>query len=364
MIIPLLIAFFSLVSLLIIHEFGHFILAKKFGVKVEEFGIGLPPRIFGKKFGETLYSLNLIPLGAFVKLEGEEPGSKKGPRSFSTKPVWQRSLIILGGVVSFWIIAVVIMSFIYGIGAPIPISDEDPILDIDNPRVQVLMVTEGSPADEAGIIMGDVIESMIYEQDKSISIDKVKEVQDFSSSYKGEEITLLMSRGERKFETSLVPRVNVPEGEGAMGVSLARIATKQYPFYKAPLYGILATADLTFAVVQGWGKVLFSLVRGEGVPAGAEVVGPVGIFQLFLQMESLGLVYFLRFLALLSIFLALFNILPIPALDGGRFVFLIIEGLKGRSVNPKLEQKLTAACFIFLIGIMVLITIRDIINLF
>jgi len=234
MILMLLIAFFSLVSLLALHELGHFILAKKFGVKVEEFGIGLPPRIIGKKIGETIYSINLLPLGAFVKLYGEEAGGKKGSRSFSQKPIWQRSLIILGGVFSFWIISAILLSIIYGIGAPSVIKD-DVKEDLINPRVQIVVIAKNSPAESAGLKIGDIIKKMEVEEEEML-IDKTIQVQEFSNLYKGEEIILTIERGKEVFDANLIPRVNHPEQEGAMGVTVVRIITRYYPWYEAPFH--------------------------------------------------------------------------------------------------------------------------------
>src|SRR3989338_2332535 len=156
MLITLLIAFLSLIILMIIHEFGHFIIAKKFGVRVEEFGIGYPPRIFGKRFGETIYSVNLIPLGAFVKIYGEE-SDVDDYRSFSGLAIWKRILIVLGGVIAFWVAAIIIFSVLFGIGAKVPVGDED----IQGVPVNVVVtkVAQDSPADLAGLKPGDMIGS-------------------------------------------------------------------------------------------------------------------------------------------------------------------------------------------------------------
>src|SRR3990167_7246042 len=142
MVLTLLIAFFSLIALMIIHEFGHFIIAKKFGVRVEEFGIGYPPRLFGKKFGDTLYSVNLIPLGAFVKIFGEE-GDVHDPKSFSNLAIWKRILIVLGGVLAFWVAAVIIFSLLFSIGAKVPVGDQD-IDGATNVDVTVMSVEKNS----------------------------------------------------------------------------------------------------------------------------------------------------------------------------------------------------------------------------
>ncbi len=360
MIFTIFIAFVALISLIVLHEFGHFILAKKFGVKVEEFGIGLPPRLFGKKFGETLYSLNLIPFGAFVRIHGEE-GGVEDIRSFSSKPIWQRALIVLGGVVMFWIIAWILLSIVMGLGMPTVVSDE--ANSLSNPKVQIIAVASNSPAQDAGISPGDTIKQLSVINNK-LSIDKVREVQEFTQKHSGKEIILTIERGKEIFDVSLLPRVLPPEGEGAMGVALVRTAMISYPWYEAPVRGAIETGNLTLAAVQGWGIILSNLVKGQGMPAGAQLVGPIGIFDLFGQMSAMGVSYFLRFTALVSIFLALFNILPIPALDGGKLVFLGIEAIRKKPVSLKIEQNLTAFFFALLILLLIFVTFKDLQRLF
>lgn len=153
MIFTIIIVFLSLIGLMVIHEFGHFVIAKKCGVKVEEFGIGYPPRIIGKKIGQTLYSLNLLPFGAFVKIQGEEGGIESA-QSFSQKPIWQRASIVIGGVASFWLISAILLSVVFGIGTFQAISDDE---QVANPKVQIIAVAPDSPAEAAGIKVGDTI---------------------------------------------------------------------------------------------------------------------------------------------------------------------------------------------------------------
>ena len=157
-ILNIIIVVISLVVLVTLHELGHFILAKKFGVRIEEFGIGIPPKIIGKKIGETEYSLNLIPLGAFVKLYGEEERIEE-ERSFSGKPIWQRALIVLGGVIAFWIIAAFIMAVVAGIwGLPFNIEDNDPGFGFKKPQIEIIQVMKGSPAEQAKLRTWDFIQ--------------------------------------------------------------------------------------------------------------------------------------------------------------------------------------------------------------
>lgn len=350
------IAFISLITLIIIHELGHFLLAKKFGIKVEEFGIGIPPRIFGKKIGETIYSINLLPLGGFVKLYGHEK-RETGPDSFSSKPIWQRALVILGGVVSFWIVAAILLSIVMALGVPTIVGDEE--TGLTNPMVQIVGVAKDSPAEQAEMRIGDAIIGI-----NDVSLNKVKEVQEITQENKGKEMILTIQRGKEVFNVSLTPRESFPEGEGAMGVGLIRTALKSYPWYLAPFKGIIATGNLTLAILDGWVMTLSSLFQGNGMPEGAEVRGIVGIFELFVQVGGLGLSYFLQFIAIIAVSLALINALPLPALDGGWFALLMVEKLRGKPINQKTEQIISSIFFILLITLMVWITIKDVARLF
>lgn len=360
----ILIAVASLIGLLILHEFGHFILAKKFGVKVEEFGIGYPPRIIGRKIGETIYSLNLLPFGAFVRIKGEEEASDD-PRSFSRKPIWQRALIILGGILSFWLVAVIIFSFVFITGVPTAVPDElPPNLTnkiVSSPKVLIVGVAEDSPASKAGLEIGDRIISLNTEK-KKMEISKVREIQDFIDGHKGEEVVLEIQRGEKIFKVAVIPRVSPPVGEGAIGVSLARAVVLAYSWYEAPLRAIENSVIITYDIIKGLGGALLRVI--EGRPSGVTVVGPIGIGKMISQHFTLGINYFLQFIAVIAVYLALFNFLPIPAVDGGRLLFLGIEKLRGRPINRKIEQNINGIFFILLLFLMVWVTIKDISSLF
>ena len=356
MIFTIIIAFIALMSLIVLHEFGHFILAKKFGVPVDEFGIGYPPRIFGKKIGDTLYSLNLIPFGAFVRVRGEE-GGIEDMKSFAKKPIYQRALIVLGGVVMFWIISWVLLSIALGLGVPVAVSDDAENL-VDS-RVRVIMIAPNSPAEMAGIEPGDAVLKI---GDKEI--DKVNELQELVKERLGKELVLTIESGDKIFDVKLLPRESPPEGEGAMGVALIRTSTKSYPWYEAPFQGAMGVGVLTINALKSWAVVGSSLMGGQGMPTGAQVMGPVGIFDLLAKMSSLGAGYFLYLIATISIFLALFNILPIPALDGGKLVFLAIEAVRKKPVSQKIEQNLTVFFFYLLIALLIIVTYKDLQRLF
>ena len=237
MFLTILIIFFTLIAILILHELGHFIIAKKFGVRVEEFGIGYPPRIIGKKFGETVYSINLLPFGAFVRITGEEEVVKTSG-SFSEKPVWQRALIILGGVFSFWLIAFLIFSFVSVIwGLPQAVSDDF----IGEAQVQIIAISHNSPAEIVGIKAGDTILRSKSEETGILEITQVEELQNFINSQKGKEVILTLKRGKEIFDVNLIPRVSPPKEEGAIGISLVRVSYFKSYWYTAPGKGIFLT---------------------------------------------------------------------------------------------------------------------------
>jgi regulator of sigma E protease len=365
MLITLLIAFFSLILLMIIHEFGHFIIAKKFGVKVEEFGIGYPPRLFGKQFGETLYSVNLIPLGAFVKIQGEE-GGVDDIRSFSNLAMWKRMLIVLGGVIAFWIAAIVIFSVLFGLGAKVPVGDQD-LVESGDTQVQIMAVEQGSPADVAGLKVQDVltnVKSQRYESagagPEILTIDKIGDFQSFVNAHGGEQLQLFFLRDGRAMDVAISPRISPGENQGALGISLERMATviKQYPFYQAPWQGLKFTWEVTIKSLQGIAGVLVNLFTGKGVPSGAELAGPVGITIFLANAASYGLGFFLYFIGSISVLVAIFNLFPIPALDGGKLVFLTIEKVMGKPVPVKWEQIITVTFFVLLIAMSLFVTIK------
>jgi regulator of sigma E protease len=353
--INFLIAIFSIIFLAILHEFSHFIAAKKSGVFVEEFGIGYPPKIFGKKIGETIYSINLLPFGAFVKLAGELE-RLKDKRSFSAQPIFKRFLIAFAGVLSFWIISAIIFSILFCFGNPVAISDEEDSLLI-SPKVQVAQVAPDSPAEKAGLKIGDTIKEFKIQNEK-FKIEKVKELQELTQKYKGEKVILTVERGKEIFEIEIVPRVSPPKGEGPMGISLVRTTIKKYPIPLAFFQGTKKTFQETLAIIEGYFLAIENIFKKQ--PSGVELRGTIGILQLISQASQLGIVYFFNFLGSISIYLAIFNALPIPAVDGGKILFLTIEAIRKKPISQETEQKITAFCFGFLILVAILVTIKDI----
>jgi len=356
--ISFLMVFIVLVALMVIHEFGHFVLAKKFGVKVEEFGIGYPPRLWAKKISETVYSLNLIPFGAFVRLPDED--TVEVGQKYANQPIWKKMLIALGGVFSFWIIAALLLGMIFMNGTQLSIADSESG-NLQNVEVIITRVFLDSPAATAGLKAGDVIVKMEI-GDKQQEISQVKEVQDFVAGHAGEKIAMTIKRGNSSFRTDVVLRQSPPTGEGLLGIGLDRTAFKRFPWPTALWQGIYTTGVYTRAILAGYSQALANIFSGK--PSGIELTGIVGIGHMGIEALQLGLVNFILFVALISIYMAIFNALPIPVVDGGKVLFLIIEAVRRRPLKPELEQKIDTVAFAILIGLMVLVTIKDVINLF
>ncbi|MDP2705805.1 MAG: site-2 protease family protein, partial [bacterium] len=312
--------------LILVHELGHFLAAKFFGVKVDEFGIGFPPRILSRRKGETLYSLNLLPFGGFVKMEGEDgsdapvgAGEKENAvaekdkgRRFDLQPLGRRTLIIIAGVVMNVFLGWVLLMIVFTVGTPAHLLVAD--------------VTENSPAAVADLQSGDVIISANYEE-KSLS-DPIasQDFIDLAWAAGGQKINLTISRNDQILEKTIESRKEPPANQGPLGAGLVEIGWPAQNFFQ----GIISAFGQTFLVLKqtifGF-YFFFSKLFVE--PAVLDSVsGPVGIFSVALQASSLGFPYFLHLLALLSLNLAVLNILPLPALDGGRLVFLLIEKIK------------------------------------
>jgi regulator of sigma E protease len=356
MFFTVLIAFISLIILVSLHELGHFLTAKKFGVRVEEFGIGYPPRLLGKKFGDTLYSLNLLPFGAFVRIS-EEPSDN--PSSFFAKPLWQRALIVFNGALSFWLVAAVLFSIVFAAGVSMAVTDEEQ--NLQGPKVQISAIAFQSPADSAGLKPGDTIVKIQNPKSKiQIEVDKVKNLQDFISQNKGQEVILTIKRGNNVFDVAVVPRVAPPSGQGALGVGLVRTAVKHYPWYQAPVLGLKSAFGMTAVVISSYYQALLNVFRG--VPSGVQLTGPIGIVGLLTQGIEMGFIYFLQMIGVLSINVAVLNLLPIPVFDGGKLLFLGIEAVRRKPVPQKLEERITLVFFSLLILLMVFVSIKDISN--
>ena len=354
--------------LVFVHELGHFLVARWNGIRVDEFGFGFPPRLFGviknasgkyelvwgnkeMPSGETVYSLNWIPLGGFVKIAGEDGHDASDPNSFAGKSAWTRIRVLAAGVFMNFLFAWFLISIVFMLGLPQPIEPADHGKFADA-KIQVLAVGKGTPAETMGLSMGDAIVSINGE-----AITTLEQVSGLISSHKGQAITVVVDRFGKPLTLTGTPRTEYPATEGALGISFSETAVVSYPWYEAIYRGAIATYDITLAILGAFGMMIASLFGGA--KTALDVTGPVGIVYLTKQMSDLGLPYLLQFAALLSINLGIINILPIPALDGGRILFILIEKLKGSPVSHRVEGMIHQIGFILLLVLMLLVTVRD-----
>ncbi len=347
--------------LVLAHELGHFVMAKRAGMKVEEFGFGFPPRLFSIKRGETTYSLNWIPFGGFVKIFGEDgtEEAKKSSRSFVSKKAGAKSKVIVAGVVMNVILAFVLLSVGNVLGLRVGVEQASPkIKDI---RVEIVQVATDSPASSAKLEMLDEIVGLKFGNLTS-EAKNIEYVQNFINIHRGEQITLQIKRGSEIFDKNIVPRVNPPAGEGALGVSLALTGVVKYPWYEAIYRGGQQTGILLVNTVAGYAHIIKQAFTAGNT--GAELSGPIGIAKFTGQAARVGFAYLIQLVAILSVNLAILNIIPFPALDGGRLLFIAIEKLKGSPIPRKIENMANSVGFALLIMLMIYVTTKDVIRFF
>jgi regulator of sigma E protease len=355
--------------LVFVHELGHFVTARRNGVKADEFGFGFPPRIGGffldEKTGKykfvwgnrdiqsknTLYSINWIPLGGFVRIKGADT-IESGADSFAEKKAWPRIKILAAGVIMNFLLAWFLISLALMIGSPESISGD--IIDAPNAKIQITEVSPDSPAEQAGLKAGDEI----LKDNLQMTFSDIADVQNYIKTHKGTEISLSVLRGADIVEIKVVPRENVSDQQGAIGIGLAHTVLVKYPVHEALWKGTVAVYNLTLMIILALGGIIISLFAGHGV--GAEVSGPIKIAIMTKDVANMGFVYILQFTAMLSINLAIINALPIPALDGGRILFILIEKIKGSPVTQKTEQMFHTIGFILLMLLMVVVIFNDI----
>lgn len=342
----------GLALLILIHEFGHFIAAKLFGARVIEFGLGFPPRIVNKKIGETQYSIGIFPLGGFVKIYGETPDdfdkdTGNASDSFLSKSIFKRSAIILAGVLMNVFLAWIIFSCIFFIGS--------------EKQVLITEVAENSPAAVAGIKNNDVLRSVSSQSEKLDAVIESDEFIRFVKRNSQKEMVIQVEREGKEFSFILQGRENPPRGEGSLGVALAGIGIDKKTFFSALYEGGTATLSMLWMIVNGFIGLFGNMFTNPDVLK--SVSGPVGIFSLATQAGSFGLMYLFEFIALISLNLAVLNFIPFPALDGGRFLFLIIEWIRGSAISIRLQNIINVAGFAALILLVIFATIQDVTRL-
>ncbi|MDP3975088.1 MAG: site-2 protease family protein [Candidatus Jorgensenbacteria bacterium] len=346
----ILLVIIALSLLVLIHELGHFAAAKLFGIRVEEFGFGFPPRLWSFTRGVTRYSLNLFPFGGFVRIFGEDaPPSASDPdasRAFVSKPLAVRALVIGGGVVMNFLAGWLLLSSVFMAGSA--------------SHLGISLVAPDSPAEVAGLAAGDLVlaaragETALTDP---ISLEGfIKLVETATAEGAALSLTVRRAAGE---ETVMVSgRAAPPEGEGALGVVLFDTGFSRTGVFESFVRGAEATFALFRAIAVGLAEFFIGLfTEAETFQM---VTGPVGVVAVVVSSVSFGFAPFLNLMALISLHLALLNFLPLPALDGGRLFFLVLEGLKGSPVSRKVERMTHAVGFALLLLLMVVVTVKDI----
>lgn len=353
--------------LIVVHEFGHFIVAKWAGIRVDEFGIGYPPRAFKLfKWKETIFTFNWIPFGGFVKIFGENPDeeSMSGPessRSFVHKPKLHQAAVIVAGVTFNIIFAWLLISIGFMIGLPTSVSNTRNQDRVENVKLIITNIHPESPAQAAGLKVGDTVTALSA---RGHNLDKLEpeEVVNFIGAHTDTNISLSYQRGNESGTFSLEPKEGIVPDKKAIGISTDSIGTLKLPLHEALWQGAKTTWNLTQATAVGIAVFLYDAVRGQSDLT--QVTGPVGIVGLVGDASKLGFIYILSFAAFISINLAVINLIPFPALDGGRLLMIIIESIKKSPINPKIANTVNAVGFVLLIILMIVVTAHDIVRLF
>ena len=355
-----------LIILILVHELGHFWVAKKSGIRVDEFGLGFPPRIKAFKKGETEYSVNAIPFGGFVKIHGENPQEeeKKDPdlRSFVAQPKIVQAAVLIAGVAFNVLLGWLLLSFGLTIGLPISQStDLAQKYPAPETHVTLLETRSDSPAEMAGLSAGDQI-LFLGLDDEHRSINEIAEFQEIIAGAEGQTLEVIYRRGDEVRSTLVEPVAGVTNEDGVgIGVYLDKVGYVQLPVLAAFGHGLMLTGQLLQQIVIALGQIATDAVTGEGMQE--SVVGPVGIFSMVGDAQEMGFVHLLVFTAMISFNLAIINLIPFPALDGGRLLFLGIEAITNRHIPATVANYLNLLGFVILVSVLMLVTYKDIINL-
>ncbi|MSQ15197.1 MAG: RIP metalloprotease [Dehalococcoidia bacterium] len=346
-VISLAVFFPVLIVLVVVHELGHYVTAKMSGVVVQEFGIGYPPRLFAVRWRNTDYSINLLPLGGFVKLLGEEDPEEPG--SLASKSMKTRLIILSSGSLMNALLPVVLFTVIYMIPRDMPVGP-----------VEILQVLPDSPAQGAGLQTGDRI--------LKINDRKIQNITDVSLSIQvnlGSTINVMLQRGEQQIQSRVLARWSPPPNQGATGIMISmpegetKIVSQSYPIWKALPLGVRNTTDMLTLFKNG----ILGLFSSRG-SSNFEVTGPIGIARMTGEVAQQGFSTLLQWMSLLSINLAILNMLPIPMLDGGRAFFVVLEGIRGgKRIPPEKEALAHLAGFILLMIMIVIVSYGDILKI-
>ncbi len=332
-----------------VHEFGHYITARLLGMKVLEFAFGFPPRIFAVKRGGIAYSINAIPFGGFVRILGQDDFAIRQvgegePGSFTSKPWWAQAIVLAAGVFMNFILALVVLTASFAFGGPVRTGD-----------VRIVEIKAASPAEEAGIRVDDIV--------REVDGEPVKESQElvrYTRAHRGQIITLVLERGGQRLPPmEIEARRRPPEGEGPLGIVLLdATAAMRGGLPQAFANAWTLTGDIVQQIAALPGQLLGT---PEETPDGPpQIGGPIEILRVTGEVSRFGFAAILRLIGVLSINLAVLNIIPFPALDGGRLLFVLIGGIFRKRLSPQVEAAVHAVGFILLLGLLVAVSIADI----
>ncbi len=404
-----------LLVLVVSHEFGHFIVAKKSGIRVDEFSFGFPPKLFGKKIGETTYNFNLLPLGGYVKIYGEngetedngnvetekdktiiketlieesiketispsgevtitetetikedirEEKIENKSRSFANKPKYIQALVLFAGIAMNFLVAWLLLSIGFISGLPTSVEAVPKGAVIENQTLTITSVLPKSPAEIAGLKTGDKIISLETGTDSTKLLSSnlgTENVQTFVKAHNGENITVGIVRGKEPMQLSVTPEKSKGSDTAMIGISMDIIGRLKLPIHKAIWEGLKLTWDVTVGTVVGFYNLIHDAFLGHADLS--TLTGPVGIVGVVGDAAKFGFIYLLSFTAFISINLAVINLIPFPALDGGRLLFLLIEKIKGSRIKPQIANTVNMIGFGLLMILMVFITYHDIVKL-
>ncbi len=356
-----------LLGLILVHEFGHFSVAKLFKIRVDEFGIGFPPRLWGRRYGETDYTINALPFGGFVKIFGEDgaeadASGESTARSFAKKSWWIQALVIVAGVFMNVVAAWLILSVGYMVGLPAAASDTG-LGVVTDAHVTVLGIAPGSPAETSGLISGERVVRIEATQGAFLEKDALADdVRHFIAQHGSEDLTLTLARGETERKVTMHPVEGLVEGKAALGVMLEDVGVRRLPVHLALIEGGILTGRLLRDTAVGLWGFFSGVVTGSA--DFSTVAGPVGIVGVVGEASEFGFVSVLMLAAIISINLAIINLIPFPALDGGRLVMVVVEAVMRRPIPSVVSLWVNGAGFVLLIVLMLVVTYNDILKLF
>ncbi len=331
--------------LVFVHEFGHFMMAKINKIGVEEFAFGFPPKLICKKIGETNYCINAIPLGGYVRLIGEEEKSN-AKNSFTKKSFIGKASVIVAGVVMNFILAGFLLGFTFIKGTTPIVSDPSNLPGEKNTQVGIYEVEKGGVADLAGIASGDIF----------LDFKSVQELTEFTASNLGKQVNL----SYKHYQEEKMATVVLPEKQAPLGVTVIDLTTVKMPFFKAIYHGFIEAGKIAQYMLIFLKDMFFELFHGK-TDLAQNISGPVGIYKITGEAIKLGWSTVIKIAALLSVNLALINILPLPALDGGKLLFIGLERVfRKKVIREEVENIIHLVGFALLIFLMILITYRDI----